>query len=438
MNGLGRIQRLKIRKSATDVDAVLRYVARTAFRDVAFYRRTWEAAGVSLDDFRGTEDLVRLPVTTKADLVSRGLSDRLNSRTRSGHTASRVTSGTSGQDLVVHMSRAELGFRQFNVVSRMWQDAGHALPMTIVQAGAWIPPVNRCEIRTRRTIFGKVVHISRKLPTQTQIDALVKSKPTVLTGCPSNLEILASEMARVGNDRVRPAIVATRGEVLRPAVRRLLGDVFACRVTDYYSTEEIGLMAWQCQDAPEIMHVNRSTCVIEVLDNAGNPVPFGEEGTIAVTNLFNTTMPLIRYVLGDQSSLLSDVPAHCTCGHKGQTIVIPAGRMDDFIVLPDKQRISPRTVDDFVYLACAADGLENRFTRTMRDFQIVQESPTQIDFRFLTDGPVPDIVGDVLAMHLRELHPDLECIAASVSELEVMDSGKRKRVISRVPYESSP
>jgi phenylacetate-CoA ligase len=437
MNGLGRIQRLKIRKSATDVDAVLRYVARTAFRDVAFYRRTWEAAGVSLDDFRGTKDLMQLPVTTKADLVSQGLSDRLNSHIRSGHTASRVTSGTSGQDLVVHMSRVELGFRQFNVVSRMWQDAGYALPMSIVQAGAWIPPVNRGEVRTRRTIFGKVVHISRNLPIQTQLDALVKSNPTVLTGCPSNLEILASEMARVGDERVRPAIVATRGEVLRPAVRRLLGDVFACRVTDYYSTEEIGLMAWQCPDDSEIMHVNRSSCVIEVLDNLGDPVPFGEEGMIAVTNLFNTTMPLIRYVLGDHSSLLSDVPAHCTCGHDGQTILAPAGRMDDFIVLPNKQRISPRMVDDIVYLACVADGLESRFTRTMRDYQIVQDSPTKIDFRFLTDGPVPDVVGDVLAKHLRELHPDLECVVASVSELEAMESGKRKRVISHVPYEPS-
>ncbi|MFC2105037.1 hypothetical protein ACFLRV_00045 [Candidatus Bipolaricaulota bacterium] len=344
----------------------------------------------------------------------------------------------SGQDLEVHMSPSELRFRQLCLVTHMWRDANYTLPLSIVQAGAWIPPVYRGEVRTSKTVLGQVVYISRNLPIQTQIDALVKSKPTVLTGCPSNLEILACEMARLGDDCVRPAIIATRGEVLRPQVRKLLGDVFACRVTDYYSSEEMGLIAWQCPDIPEIMHVNRNTCVVEVLDDRGEPVSSGEEGVVVVTNLFNTTMPFIRYALGDRSTLLGNVSAQCRCRHRGQTIQPPSGRADDFIILPDRRRISPRTIDDLVYLACAADGLDGCFTRSMRDYQVVQESPTRIVVRFLTDDIAPAVVGDVLATHLGTLHPDLECDVISVAEMEAMNSGKRKRVISHVSDDVSP
>ena len=432
MNKVGRILRLKQHKSSSTINTVLQFLVREAYRNVPFYHRTWGAAGFRIDDFRGAQDLQMLPITTRVDLLAQGLPDRLARHVHPGHTVSRVTSGMSGANFEIHMNRSELAFRQFVLGKRMWHNSGRRLPLTVVQAGSWVPTTSKSEITVRRTVWGRVIHISRRLGLGEQIEAIAHSRPSILTGCPSSLEILACEMRRRSIDRIRPRIVIARGEILRPQVRELLADVFACKVTNYYSAEEIGLIAWQCPDAPEIMHVNRAACVLEILDSEGMPSLPGQEGTVVVTNLFNRTMPLIRYSLGDRSALLNSAPAECNCGPDVETILTPAGRTDDIVVLPDNKQISPRVIDDLVYIACVAEGMESRFCRSIRDYQIVQDTSTLIRVLFLADGAPPDKLVATFTEGIKSLHPDLHCALASVSDLEPEESGKRRRITSHV------
>ncbi|MGB2983656.1 MAG: hypothetical protein WBC63_07345 [Candidatus Bipolaricaulia bacterium] len=432
MGKTGAVRRFTLRKSPAAIDAVLRRLVCDAHRDVPVYRQSWEAALVRTERFKGVEDLMQLPIITKGDLLTCDPAGRLRRNPRKGRTVWRVTSGMSGANLEVHMSRAELVFRRLNLWSRMWRDAGRPLPLTIVQAGAWIPPGSRGEILAFNAFPLRAVHISRRLPITEQARALAKARPTILTGCPSSLELLAIEVSRLEIDSIRPAVVVTRGEILRPQVRELLGSVFRCRVADYYSAEETGLIAWQCPDAPDIMHVNRDACVVEILDESGVPTRPGEEGDVVVTNLFNRTMPFIRYRIGDRSARLPDSPVGCHCRRAEQSIRAPLGRSDDFIVLPSRERISPRLVDDIVYLASIAPGGESRFYRSLRDYQIVQDSPAGLMIRFLTDESAPAVVHQTLREGMSGLHPDLHCDLVCVSTIEPERSGKRKRVISSV------
>jgi phenylacetate-CoA ligase len=172
--------------------------------------------------------------------------------------------------------------------------------------------------------------------------------------------------------------------------------------------------------------------VLEVLDSGGMPSLPGQEGTVVVTNLFNRTMPLIRYSLGDRSALLNSAPAKCNCGPGVKTILSPAGRADDIVVLPDRKRISPRVIDDLVYIACAAEGMESRFCRSIRDYQIVQDTSTLIRVLFLADGAPPDKLVATFTKEIKSLHPDLQCTLVSVPNLDLEESGKRRRVTSHV------
>ncbi|MDD5264420.1 MAG: hypothetical protein PHU43_06255 [Candidatus Bipolaricaulis sp.] len=78
MRAGSRVLRLRLGKSAADVDASLRRVVRAAYAHVPFYRRAWNAAGVAVAGFGGIADLPTLPIVTKEDLLARGLPDRLS------------------------------------------------------------------------------------------------------------------------------------------------------------------------------------------------------------------------------------------------------------------------------------------------------------------------------------------------------------------------
>jgi len=387
-------------------------------------------AGVRVASFRGIHDLALLPLTRKRDLLAHGLPDRVRRGFPPRQTLSRVTSGTTGANLEVHMSRMELAFRQASLAARMLRDSRFALPIRIVQAGAWIPPELDVEIRTRKFPLGSVVHISRRLPLEAQLHAIERSNPTVLTGCPSNLEILSHEIQRLERSCARPRVAVLRGEVLRPHVRQLVADAFACPVVDYYSAEEIGLIAWECPGSPGHMHVNRDVCVLEIVDDQGVPVHPGDEGVVVVTNLFNATMPLVRYVLDDRTSFLPDRPAGCRCGGDHQTIRTPSGRQDDIVTLADGRRISPRAIDDAIYVATVSLGAQSPFARSVRDYQIVQDAPSRLRILLLTDRAIPDPVAASLREGLRGLHPALEVEVAAVDAIPPDPSGKRRRVIA--------
>jgi phenylacetate-CoA ligase len=45
--------------------------------------------------------------------------------------------------------------------------------------------------------------------------------------------------------------------------------------------------------------VNAETLFVEILDDNNNVLPYGQEGRIVITSLFNKAHPFIRYDIGD-------------------------------------------------------------------------------------------------------------------------------------------
>ena len=102
---------------------------------------------------------------------------------------------------------------------------------------------------------------------------------------------------------IRPQrAVMTSAGMLHPFMRETMERVFGCRVFNRYGSREAASMACeipQCDGlwiAPWGVH-------IEVLDEAGQPVPDGTDGEIVVTLLTNYAMPLLRYRIGDRGAL---------------------------------------------------------------------------------------------------------------------------------------
>ena len=91
-----------------------------------------------------------------------------------------------------------------------------------------------------------------------------------------------------------------------------------------YSTSETGPLGYQCGDqAGAVHHLHEDAIVLEIIDEAGRPVPPGTPGELVVTPLTTSGMALFRYRLGDRGQMLT---GHCSCGSAARSVLL-LGRM---------------------------------------------------------------------------------------------------------------
>jgi phenylacetate-CoA ligase len=159
--------------------------------------------------------------------------------------------------------------------------------------------------------------------TEQQLAAMVDLRPDGYVGTPSFLRILLerADEANVRLDRVRKALVSA--EPFPPSLR----DAFAARgIAGYqvYATADLGSIAYETP-ARDGLVVDEGVFVEIVHPGTRETVLEGEVGEVVVTQLANTTYPLIRFGTGDLSMLM---PGVSPCGRTNQRIKGWMGRAD--------------------------------------------------------------------------------------------------------------
>jgi phenylacetate-CoA ligase len=190
-------------------------------------------------------------------------------------------------------------------------------------------------------------HMSTQLPTTLQdprrpvlvLDAaqdvselaarLSRYEPTILSGYPSAIAALAREQED-GRVTIHPEAVLTGGEPLTDPARRVITDAWEVRPTDQYLTTEVAFVAVEC-DRHDGLHVLDDHVVVETVDRDGAPLPAGERGRVVITALWNRTLPLIRYDLGDTAALVTDA---CRCGRTSPRLTGLGGGARSLLRLP--------------------------------------------------------------------------------------------------------
>lgn len=181
-----------------------------------------------------------------------------------------------------------------------------------------------------------VVLLSATSPVGELVDALNQARPGILRGYPTMLAVLAAE-ARAGRLRIRPRIIRSHSEPLLPETRRALEETFGAPVSNTYATTE-GAAATACGKGRG-MHLNEDCCLIELVDELGQPIRAGERGVrVYVTNLMNLAQPLIRYELPDEMTWI-DEP--CPCGSPFRRVEDIVGRTTDLFVYADRVTVHP-------------------------------------------------------------------------------------------------
>ena len=420
--------RLRLRKRSADVDAALRALLASSWRGVAFYRDLWERAGVRPDSVRTVSDLKRLPITYRGDLTACETKRILHTSHRRRSLVTRHTTGTTGEPVSVTLSPAENLFRRLTLLDAFHRYIRFRLPLSLIDVGPerkdratrseqWIGPV-------------RIVRVFRDMSPDEQVDRLLQAGSGILEGRPTPLWELARALRDRGVRPPRPRQIVSYAEMLYPHVRGLLEETFDAPVADLYNCEEVGNVAWECPDHPGTMHPNPATCWLEVVDPNDRPLPYGQTGRILVTNLYNHTMPFIRYETGDLGAILE--PAHCSCGFHGPRMRLAEGRDEDFFVLPDGREITPRLAYDAVNAALPHNDPDWRHVDAMRAFQIIQEATDLVTVKVV---PGPSYSADLwppVQDHLRTLHPSMRLTVDLVEDLDVGPGEKFHQVVSRL------
>ena len=163
------------------------------------------------------------------------------------------------------------------------------------------------------------------------LDFLNRRPPTCVEGYTEAIFALAEFAEREGLDVASPRAVATTAGTLLPHMRETIGRVFRAPIFDRYGTREAGLIATEC-DRHQGLHLMGETTVLEILDRNGREVGVGEPGETVSTNLWNYTMPLIRYRVQDQVVRGAEL---CGCGRAYPMVERVVGRAASCFPRPD-------------------------------------------------------------------------------------------------------
>jgi phenylacetate-CoA ligase len=86
-------------------------------------------------------------------------------------------------------------------------------------------------------------------------------------------------------------------EMLFESDKKLLEKQFGIPIINEYGASELDLIAFENPQGE--WQVNAETLFVEILDENNKVLPYGEEGRIVITSLFNKANPFIRYEIGD-------------------------------------------------------------------------------------------------------------------------------------------
>jgi amino acid adenylation domain-containing protein len=130
-----------------------------------------------------------------------------------------------------------------------------------------------------------------------QIEQLERFQPHRLTGYSSGIARLA-EAALAGSLRIRPKRILTMSDLLTPAMAETIRRAWGAPILNLYGAAESLFLAVQDEGEP-VLTVMDDLNILEVLDAGDRDVPAGGTGRVVITNLYNYTLPILRYQLGD-------------------------------------------------------------------------------------------------------------------------------------------
>lgn len=304
----------------------------------AWYRARLTEAGFCQGQSLTIEDLQRLPVTTKND-IRNNTEAFISSAFTPEKLQQAKTGGSTGVSLRLYFDEH---CQQLRNAAQMYADSMANWKIGHRVAAVWgnPPTAKTIKQKLRSALLERVIYLDTMDLNPQSMSAFVDNwkrfNPQVIFGHAHSIYIFAQYLLAENLTGVRPSGVVATSMMLLDHERTAIEAAFACKVTNRYGCEEVGLIAVECE-MHQGMHINSPHIILECLDDNDRPVGHGQAGKLVITDLNNYGMPLIRYRVEDVGVLSS---RHCDCGRMLPLLERLEGRVADFLKKPDGGQVS--------------------------------------------------------------------------------------------------
>jgi phenylacetate-CoA ligase len=168
-------------------------------------------------------------------------------------------------------------------------------------------------------------------------------------------------------------VCVVTSEMLFESDKKLMEKQFGVPVINEYGASELDLIAFQNPEGD--WQINSETLYVEILDENNQILPYGNEGRIVITSLYNKAHPFIRYDIGD----IGILSKHSTLQKPILEKLI--GRTNDIAILPSGKKAAGLTFYYITKSIIEEDGNVKEFIieQHQKDlFKIIYESKNEL------------------------------------------------------------
>jgi phenylacetate-CoA ligase len=350
-----------------------------AFRYVPFYRHRMTQAGLTPLDIQTHDDLSLLPVVTKRDIQDHQdmlLASNIPETKRERHQTGASTG--SPLQFYLDLERAD---------SRMASTHRHN-GWAGLRPGDWYAWLEEsgldvCATRDpswRQKLLDRSLNLHTAAVSEESMakyaEVLRKYRPRYMVADAQSAMLFAGFCLANNIRDIAFESVIVGAHTLLPGERHIVEQAFGGKVFSRYSCQAVSVIASECEYHSGL-HINADALLVEV--EAVPDLPTGM-GRVLVTDLFNRSMPLIRYETGDMARLDSDM--QCPCGRSLPLIGNVQRRNPDSL-----RSTNGRTIAGPSLALLAAD------MRDVRQVQFIQADPKHVTLKVVAGrgyGPLTE------------------------------------------------
>src|SRR5450755_463359 len=398
-----------------------------AYDNVAHYRKAFDKAGVTPQDFRQLSDLSRFPFTAKADLRQNypfGMFAVPREKLVRVHAS-------SGKPIVVGYTKADIDMWS-DVMARSIRAAGGRTGMILHNAYGYGLFTGGLGAHYGAERLGcTVVPVSGGM-TERQVQLINDFRPDIITVTPSYMLAISDEFKRQGLDPRKSSLKfgIFGAEPWTNAMRAEIEAAFEMDATDIYGLSEVigPGVAQECVESKDGLHIWEDHFYPEAIDpETGAVLPDGEKGELVFTSLTKEAFPVIRYRTRDLTRLL---PGTARPGMRRMEKV--TGRSDDLIILRGVN-VFPTQIEEVLLATDWCGGhfiIELTREGRMDEMTVLAEArPERWDGSGLTEHT------ERVSAHIKNTIGISARIRAVAPETLERSLGKAKRVFDKRPKE---
>jgi phenylacetate-CoA ligase len=334
-----------------------------------FYQQRFARAGFSPEQFHAFEELEKLPLLEKRDVI-----DHREEMTSTALPASArlyiTTGGSTGVPVGFFLHKGVSRPKEQAFLEAQWRRAGYfdGARLAVIRGHVTTDKAHgriTSYDATRNWLMLSSYHLTEeRLPEY--LEALERFRPDILHAYPSAALQLAEYLDRSGQSwRLPLRCLLCGSERLNLPQKRLLERVFKTRVYRWYGHAERVILAGEGRDS-ELFYFWPTYGFVEF----GPPDTEGFREVIG-TSFHNRVMPLIRYRTGDYVKL-ADPVADTRLEFPWPAVSDIAGREQEFLVSATGRRIS-----------LTAFNMHDQIFDDLYAVQFFQEEPGRAEFRYV-------------------------------------------------------